>query len=241
MTNTNGMKQGLAHTQVHVLLENRMNKLLYQVAMRRSRSCYKQRYGQDFWTRFRVGSNDRLAEILPKVPDIGKSVFSFNYIFAPFYIAWYQTLISLGNTPGEADENLWMMNERMARTLPASLLKIVGRLYLGSFSRKAAGHEARQKAGTLHPYDWKITYRPMDANTYEIDILECAYVKLTNDLGARGMLPGVCRMDYLFSHLMGNGFTRTKTLADGDDCCNCRYQLKGACEWAPEKGFTDRK
>ena len=129
----------------------------------------------------------------------------------------------------------------MVRILPNFLLKLAGRVYLGSFSRKAAGHEARQIAGKLHPYDWKIAYRPIDANTYEIDILECAYVKLTNDFDARGMLPGVCRMDYLFSHLMGNGFTRTKTIADGDACCNCRYQLKGTCEWSPEKGFTDRK
>ena len=59
--------------------------------------------------------------------------------------------------------------------------------------------------------------------------------------GARAMLPGICRIDYLFSHLMGNGFTRTQTLGDGDACCNCRYQLKGTCEWSPEKGFLDRK
>jgi hypothetical protein len=48
-------------------------------------------------------------------------------------------------------------------------------------------------------------------------------------------------MDYLFAHLMNNGFERTKTLGDGDDCCNCRYYLTGSCEWSPEKGFADRK
>lgn len=218
-----------------------MSKLLYHITMHRSRSYYQQQYSQEFWIRFKAGSNTRLAGILPNVPDIGKSVFAFNYKFAPYYMAWYQTLLELANTPQEADRNLWVMNERMARTLPAALLKLAGRLYLGSFSRKAAGHVARQKAGKLHPYDWKIAYRPIDANTYEIDILECAYLKLTKDFGAQGMLPGVCRMDYLFSHLMGNGFIRTKTLADGNECCNCRYQLTGACEWSPEKGFTDRK
>lgn len=133
------------------------------------------------------------------------------------------------------------MNERMARALPGFLLKILGRVFWNSIGRQAPAHEARQKAGRLHPYDWKIAYRAVDANTREVDILECAYIKLANDFDARGMLPGVCRMDYLFSHLMGNGFTRTKTLADGDECCNCRYQRKGACEWSPEKGFADRK
>ena len=218
-----------------------MSNFFYHLTMARSRGYYTQKYGQDYWAWFKAGSDDLLTEILPGVPDIGKSVFSFNYLFAPYYIAWYKTLLALGNTPQEADENLWAMNERMARTLPAPLLKIAGRLYLGSFSRKAASHEARQKAGKLHPYDWKIQYQHIDANTYEINITECAYVKLTRDFDAAGMLPGVCRMDYLFSHLMGNGFTRTKTLGDGDACCNCHYQLKGTCEWSPEKGFVDRK
>ena len=218
-----------------------MSKMLYRIALCRSRGYFTQQYGRAFYRQFKTGSDARLAEILPRVPEIGDSVFSFNYLFAPYYIAWYQTLIALGNTPQEADRNLWEINERMARTLPRFLLRAVGRVYLGSFSRKAASHEARQREGKLHPYDWKIAYRPIDANTYEIDILECAYVKLTHDFNARAMLPGVCRMDYLFSHLMGNGFTRTRTLADGDACCNCHYQLKGSCEWAPEKGFTDRK
>lgn len=218
-----------------------MSKALYHIAMSRSRRSFIRRYGRDFWNQFKTGSYARLAEILPRTPDIGDSVFAFNYRFAPIYIAWHQTLIAFGNTPQEADQNLWAMNERLAHTLPRFLLRVFGQVYLGSFSKKAAAHEKRQREGKLHPYDWKIAYRPIDKNTYEIDILECAYVKLTNELGARAMLPGVCRMDYLFAHLMGNGFTRTQTLADGDACCNCHYQLKGSCEWSPEKGFSDRK
>jgi hypothetical protein len=40
---------------------------------------------------------------------------------------------------------------------------------------------------------------------------------------------------------MGNRFVRSKTLGDGDSCCNCHYDLVGECEWAPEKGFAERK
>ena len=218
-----------------------MSQFLYHTAMRRSRAYFEQKYGQTFWEWFKAGSDTRLAGILPKVPDIGKSMFAVNYLFAPYYIAWYQTLIELGNTPKEADGNLWVMNERMTRVLPSFILRIFGRLFFKNIQQKAARHAVRQAAGLLHPYDWKIAYQSVDANTFELDILECAYIKLTGDFNARAMLPGVCRMDYLFSHLMGNGFTRTKTLADGDACCNCRYQLKGTCEWSPEKGFTDRK
>jgi hypothetical protein len=100
---------------------------------------------------------------------------------------------------------------------------------------------ARQDRGELHPYDWHLTYREVSANTFEIDITECGLKKLAHDFAADGLLPGICRMDYLFSWLMGNGFERTRTLGDGDDCCNCRYHLVGDCEWSPEKGFETRK
>ena len=93
----------------------------------------------------------------------------------------------------------------------------------------------------MHPYDWQIQYRDVDTNCFEIDILACGIKKLAADFHAEGMLPGICRMDYLYASIMKNGFERTKTLGDGDDCCNCRYFLKGDCEWAPEKGFVTRK
>ena len=50
---------------------------------------------------------------------------------------------------------------------------------------------------------------------------------MIGDFHAEGMLPGICRMDYLFASRMKNGFERTKTLGDGDECCNCRYFSRG--------------
>jgi len=52
---------------------------------------------------------------------------------------------------------------------------------------------------------------------------------IIKNYGAEGMLPGICAVDYIVAHYMGNGFSRTKTLGDGDDCCNCRYEIKGKC------------
>lgn len=99
----------------------------------------------------------------------------------------------------------------------------------------------RQEKGNLHPYDWAMTYREINQNRVELDITECGLKKLAYQFNAEGLLPGICRIDYLLSHLMSNGFIRTKTLGDGDDCCNCQYELIGKCEWSPEKGFVDRK
>ncbi len=218
-----------------------MKKLIFGFTMARSRSFIREKYGSEFWKSFRTLAKMHFNNILPKVPDIGYSIFSFNYKFGASYIAWYKSFFDLGLSQDEAIENIWKMNEKMVTAIPSPLMHSSGKAYINSFRKKAKRHEERQKRGELHPYDWKVVFRDIDKNTFEIDIIECAMKKLAHDFNADGLLPGICRMDYLFSSVMGNGFTRTKTLGDGDDCCNCRYELEGSCEWAPENGFIYRK
>lgn len=218
-----------------------MTKLIFRITMARSKSFIIQKYGRDFWLKFRSLSKEQFSEILPKVTDIGDSIFSFNYKFGPPYIAWYKSFLELGLTQEETIQNIWMMNEKMVTLIPRPFLHNSGKAYMNGFRKKAAAHVERQNRGELNPYDWKVTYREIDKNSFELDITECALKKLAHDLNADGLLPGICRMDYLFSSVMGNGFVRTKTLGDGDDCCNCHYDLEGKCEWAPETGFANRK
>lgn len=209
--------------------------------MGRSRKALIGKYGKEFWDTFRKNSKQKLNEILPLTPDIGDSIFSFNYKFAPAYIAWYKSLEEAGLCQQEIWEVIWLMNDKMATTVPQPFLHATGRRYFNGFRKKTAAHIKRQQQNKLHPYDWRIAAREVDDNTFEIDITECAMKKLAHDFDADGLLPGICRMDFLFSHLMGNGFERTKTLGDGDDCCNCRYHIEGSCEWSPEAGFEYRK
>ena len=209
--------------------------------MSKSKKYFCKKYGQEWYANFRQLSYQFFDDICPKVPNIGTSIFSMNYKFAPAYIAWYKALQQLKFDPNEIDKEIWTLNENLMNIFPAFLLKLIGKTYLNSFRKKAKNHIERQKQGKLHPYDWKLDFRPIDSNTFEINIKECAYKKLAQDFQVEEMLPGICRMDYLMANLMGNGFTRTKTLGDGNDCCNCRYARVGNCEWSPEKGFVDRK
>lgn len=218
-----------------------MYKIIYHLTMFRSKKVMIAQYGADFWLHFKKRSHELLEEILQKIPNIGKSIFSFNYKFAPAYIAWYKTFLELGIPQDEIIQNIWIMNEKMATTVPKIILHLTGKTYFKSFRKKANQHLLRQRENKLHPYDWQIAYRNVDANCFEIDIITCPIKNLAHEFDADGLLPGICRMDYLFANLMKNGFKRTKTLGDGDDCCNCHYEMKGSCEWAPEKGFVHRK
>lgn len=218
-----------------------MYKMIYNLTMFRNKKLLTAKYGSDFWHKFKKRSCELLHEILQKTPDIGKSVFSFNYKFAPAYIAWYKTFLELGISQNETIKNIWAMNEKMVTTIPKAILHVTGKTYFNSFRKKANEHLIRQNDNKLHPYDWQIEFRNIDVNCFEIDIKTCGIKKLAHDFAADELLPGICRMDYLFASLMKNGFTRTKTLGDGDDCCNCHYEITGKCEWSPEKGFIDRK
>ena len=63
-----------------------MEKLMYKIAMYKSKKYLINKYSLDWYQKFHKESRKYLYEVLPKVPDIGKSIFSFNYKFAPSYI-----------------------------------------------------------------------------------------------------------------------------------------------------------
>ena len=216
-------------------------KLLYRLGMRRSKERMLNDFGNGFWEEFKANADNWMQEILPKVPDIGHSVFRTSYDMCPAYIAWYKSLMAMGFSSEEAGEELWVMSEDLLELIPKRVLKLPMKGYMAGFRDDAALHEQRGKAGKLHPYDWQIVFTDHDDDHFEIDISECAMMKLSKDFDALGMFPAVCRVDFLAANVMGNGFSRTKTLADGDECCNCMYEIGGTCDWNPELGFTDRK
>jgi len=217
-------------------------RFVHAVMTATARKGLTHEYGTGFYRDFAGKSKQKLNALLEEVPDIGESIFSFNYLFGPCYFSWYSTLLSLNLDKSSALQLIWQINEDFVRAIPNPLLRWFGKnMYLGGFRRKAIIAEERGKVGSLHPMDWRIEYRSIDGNTFTIDIYECAMLKLADKLGYREMFPHVCRMDYLFSHYFGQSFKRSSTLADGNICCDCWYQAPGSSEWAPEKGFINRK
>ena len=218
-----------------------MGKIILLFAIHTSKQALIEQYNVEWFEIFKDRSIKHFEEVNQDIPKIGKSIFSMNYKFASAYIAWYKALSELSVEPDEIDKIIWMLNENMMRKFPKSILRISGKLYLNSFKEKATAHIKRQQKGIAHPYDWMIDFKPINNNEFEITIKECAYKKIAKKFNVERMLPGICRMDYLMANIMGNGFTRTKTLGDGDDCCNCHYAKVGYCEWAPQNGFIHRK
>jgi hypothetical protein len=216
-------------------------RLIFSVSDIASKKDIIRDYGIEFYRKYRATSKAKFKELLPQIEDIGDSIFKLNYLFIPVYFSWYDALKK--QLPAEeASRMIWQIHESCMKRFPRPLLRMFAKQsYLGTFQRKASKAESMGKAGTLHPLDWRVEYKPGDRHTFGINIYECAFLKQAKRLGYMELFPTICRMDYLFSHYMDTGFVRTKTLGDGNDCCNCTYTFPGTCEWAPEKGFTDRK
>ena len=214
-----------------------MQKFIYRLTMCRSKGYIQKQYGKSFWKSFREHSDAVFRQVAAELPDIGDSIFSFNYAYAPSYVAWNRSMRQLGLDAGQADDLMWKMNEKMLLSVPKPFLHMAGKSYLNSFRKKAKQHLQRQGKPGFSEYDWLIDYRDIDANSFEIDIRRCGFITVAKKYGVEGMLPGICSVDYMVSHYMGNGFSRTKTLGDGDECCNCHYELTGKCPLRAPEGM----
>lgn len=214
-----------------------MQKFIYRLTMCRSKGYIQKQYGKSFWKSFREHSDAVFRQVAAELPDIGDSIFSFNYAYAPSYVAWYRSMRQLGLDAGQADDLMWKMNEKMLLSVPKPFLHMAGKSYLNSFRKKAKQHLQRQGKPGFSEYDWLIDYRDIDANSFEIDIRRCGFITVAKKYGVEGMLPGICSVDYMVSYYMGNGFSRTKTLGDGDEFCNCHYELTGKCPLRAPEGM----
>lgn len=214
-----------------------MQKFIYRLTMCRSKGYIQKQYGKSFWKSFREHSDAVFRQVAAELPDIGDSIFSFNYAYAPSYVAWYRSMRQLGLDAGQADDLMWKMNEKMLLSVPKPFLHMAGKSYLNSFRKKVKQHLQRQGKPGFSEYDWLIDYRDIDANSFEIDIRRCGFITVAKKYGVEGMLPGICSVDYMVSYYMGNGFSRTKTLGDGDECCNCHYELTGKCPLRAPEGM----
>jgi hypothetical protein len=215
--------------------------IIFTLAMKSSKRALIDELGESRFMVFKELSKQELQRIKKDAPSVKGSIYAANYQFCLCYIAWYKTLLTLSVSGDRAGRLIWLMNENLFRMVPARLLKWGTGAFLRSTMKKAKRHQILSEQGLVPEYDWKLRFRQFDVDSFEVDIYDCGMLKLGKRYDAMGMFPYVCRMDYLMAHYMGHGFARTKTLADGDACCACHYTIGGSCEWAPERGFIERK
>ena len=139
-----------------------MYRILYSTGAARAKKALRSQYGIAFYDDFAARSAKILSEVIPKTPNIGNTLFSFNYAFTPAYIAWYRAAHELGMSENEIQNLLWLLNERIITVIPRVFMKAFVKKYLMNFRRKAPLHEKRMAAGKVHPYDYLIQFRDVN-------------------------------------------------------------------------------
>lgn len=214
----------------------------YRLLMAANRTYLKRTYGRDFYRRFRLESDGKLAELSPKIPDIGKSVFSLSYAFIVAYVPFFHGFQQCEETAEKAGELVWTMNENLFERIPGPLLKLMGKSALsGKMSKRFKDAQTAGEQGRLHPMDWRLEVVEQPGAALCYNIKACGALSLLREIGEAGVFPYACRIDYLMANRTGVVFTRTKTLAEGADCCNMQMSGLGLTKWAPETGFEFRK
>ena len=215
-------------------------KFIYDLTIIRSGGMIRKEYGNKWWKDFRHYSDKQFRRLISEFPDIGDSMFAFNYCYAPGYAAWYKAMEKMGLNAHERDVLMLKMNEKMLLTVPKPLLHAIGKAYYRNME-KGAERRMANKPRKLPPFDWDMEYSKIDRDSFRINIRSCGFIAYAKKYGCTGMLPGICQVDYMISHYMNVGFERTQTLGAGGSCCDGCYRINGSCEFDIEKRLAERK
>ncbi len=79
--------------------------------------------------------------------------------------------------------------------------------------------EAERSQTSTYEMDWKYTYQG-NAHEFYCTYTQCGLCRLAKKEQMEEYLPCLCKMDFGNYELQGGRLIRTKTLANGDDCCN---------------------
>lgn len=216
-------------------------KIINGTIIKINKKYFIEKYGIEFYNKFKYKVGKELSEIIPDVPEIGDSIFKSSYMMAIIYIAWYKTLKEMNLSIEKIKIIIWAATENSLKKIPKIFIPIAKKIYLNPIIRKAESHTKKSKEDNLPVYDWKVEYKKVDNNCFYLNIYECGIKKLCKKFDVEDLLLILCRMDYLTSHYLNSGFVRTKTLGDGNEVCNNKFFIIGECEWAPDKGFIERK
>jgi hypothetical protein len=176
-------------------------------------------------------------KLIMKIPPIGdKNIWQFNLDASAMSLALYRTLIKQDFTIPEATQMVHRIYEAYLLSFPKLLRLAYGWYYFSPRSQARLRQSATHSQIRKYPQDWVFTYVKGDSQAFDVgvDITECAILKFYRAQGAEELVPHLCKLDNAMGKILGLGFTRQGTLAEGAAVCDCRWK-RGAetLNWTP--------
>jgi hypothetical protein len=165
--------------------------------------------------------------LIPQFPHIGGAENDFTkYLIHPsMLIPLVRILRGEGVPARQVGQIIYEMAAAGYNFIPAPLRWWQAQEYFSKKQKARWRKTARQTQLHRYPGDWVCKYVEGDGETFEygLDVTECGLLKFWRAQGVEEFVPYLCLTDWALWQSLGIEVKRTRTLANGGDCCDYRY------------------
>lgn len=190
------------------------------------------RFGEEGMDAAIAETREEYEAVIDRLPWIGGSANprSFSLYGSAFWLALWRVLEPRGLTLDEAPELFCEMFRTYWSRYPRVLRRLYGRIRMGPTNQKKVRRLAIASQARTNPSDYVSRFVPGELGRFDygIDFVECAIIKFLRAEGAEELAPVLCELDWPHTELLDIELVRTKTLAQGGECCDFRFRRPGA-------------
>ena len=164
--------------------------------------------------------------LLPELPYIGgaRNIFTWVIVVNGWFVGLHRALARRGENPEQAVEVAVEVSDEMFRSVPAAILRAVGRLSFTGPARALLRAQAKRSQRRAHPQDFVYEFREGGEDDWALVFDECAVNKFYDAQGTEELKPYCNFFDVTYSRLMGMGVDARETIGLGCDTCSLRYK-----------------
>ena len=199
------------------------------------------RFGDEFAEAVIREAREEYQALIPEIPYIGGDAnpMTRHLVRSTTSLVFYKVMKACGKTAAETGHILYQAVEANVSRLPPQPCQELTVEFLAG--RK---EQARRSQERRYEADWVEEFVHGDGVKFDYgsDFLECGSQKLYHAHAADEFLPFYCYLDFVTHRMIGWGFARARTLAEGHERCEFRWK-KGsetAKGWPPPFLKRDR-
>ena len=202
----------------------------FERATKNGKKAVFSKYGQKKGIHIIEKVKKEFEKLLPEVPYVGKiDTMQRQMLLTVIFTAFYRVLKET-----EKSVDIWILcnefNKETLMNMPRFVRWLIKKSLFGKHMKNSFRKMAKEQKEKNLADQWDYIEGNGESFDYGINITKCAKLLFLQKLGHKEFLPYVCLVDKNFAECCKYGFKRTKTLAEGGDCCDFRISKNGTVD-----------